>query len=102
MIYTGYDLPVSLKTCDGLTSEFDQVSCSGGVFMENFNSSYGVTSKYLRTSDPIYPCDAVAERYKLQCYGLVTANLLRATNYDQRKTVAGCRRSEPRCVGTML
>ena len=63
--------------------------------MENFNSSYGVTSKYLRKNDPIYPCNAVAEHYKAQCYGLVTANLLKRTNYDQRKTAAGCRRSEP-------
>ncbi|MDX6718134.1 MAG: hypothetical protein QOJ63_388 [Solirubrobacteraceae bacterium] len=100
MIYTGYDLPVSLKTCDGLQTDFDQISCSGGVFMENFNSSYGVTSKYLRRNDPIYPCDWVAEHYKLQCYGLVTANLLRTTNYDQRKTAAGCRRSEPQWVET--
>ena len=96
MIYTGYDMPGSLKTCDGLQSDFDQISCSGGVFMENFSSSYGVTSKYLRKNDPIYPCDAVAERYKAQCYGLVTANLLKSTNYDQKKTAAGCRRSEPR------
>ena len=99
MIYTGYDLPVSLKTCDGLTDEFDQVSCSGGVFMENFNSSYGVTSKYLRKNDPIYPCNATAERHKVQCYGLVTANLLRTTGYDQRKTADGCRRSEPDWIG---
>jgi len=95
MIYTGYDMPGSLKTCDGLRTDFSQVSCSGGVFMENFNSSYGVTSKYLRKNDPIYPCNAVAEGYKAQCYGLVTANLLRRTGYDQRKTADGCRRSEP-------
>ncbi|MGI9098843.1 MAG: c-type cytochrome [Solirubrobacteraceae bacterium] len=95
MLYTGYDMPGSLKTCDGLQTDFGQVSCSGGVFMENFNSSYGVTSKYLRKNDPIYPCDAVAERHKAQCYGLVTANLLRRTGYDQRKTAQGCRRSEP-------
>ena len=57
MIYTGYDLPVSLKTCDGLRHGLRPVSCSGGVFMENFNSSYGVTSKYLRKNDPIYPCN---------------------------------------------
>jgi hypothetical protein len=100
MIYTGYDLPLSLRTCDGLKGDFDQVSCSGGVFMENFSSSYGVTSKYLRKSDPIYPCDATAKRHKLQCYGLVTANLLRTTGYDQRKTAAGCRRSEPDWVST--
>ena len=99
MIYTGYDMPGSLKTCDGLQTDFDRVSCSGGVFMENFSSSYGVTSKYLRQNDPIYPCDAVAEHYKAQCYGLVTANLLKRTAYDQKKTAAGCRRSEPRWIG---
>lgn len=95
MIYTGYDLPGSLKTCDGLKVPFERVSCSGGVFMENFNSSYGVKSKYLRANDPIYPCNKAAERHKQQCYGLVTANLLARTGYDQKKTAAGCRRSEP-------
>lgn len=100
MIYTGYDMPLSLKTCDGLKDTFTQVSCTGGVFMENFNSSYGVKSKYLRSSDPIYPCNAVAERHKLYCYLLVTANLLRVYGYDQAKAAAGCRRSEARWVGT--
>ena len=68
--------------------------------MENFTSSYGVKSKYLRKNDPIYPCNAVAERYKNYCYLLVTANLLRVTNDDQRKTAAGCHESEPAWVGT--
>jgi cytochrome c553 len=100
MIYTGYDMPGSLKTCDGLRSGFDRVSCSGGVFMENFNSSYGVTSKYLRKNDPIYPCNTVAERHKLYCYLLVTANILRVTKYDLRKTADACRRSERGWVAT--
>ncbi|MDX6689945.1 MAG: hypothetical protein QOG15_1402 [Solirubrobacteraceae bacterium] len=100
MIYTGYDMPGSLKVCHGLKDNFTQVSCTGGVFMENFNSSYGVKSKYLRASDPIYPCDSVAERDKLQCYGLVTANLLRVNNYDQRRTANGCLRAEPAWIGT--
>jgi len=100
MIYTGYDLPGSLKNCDRLQTHFSRVSCTGGVFMENFNSSYGVKSKYLRSNDPIYPCNSVAERYKNYCYLLVTANLLRVTKYDQRKTAAGCRKSEPAWVGT--
>ena len=99
MIYLGYDMPGSLKTCAGLKDEFDDISCSGGVFMENFNSSYGITSKYLRKSDPIYPCNSVAEKYKAQCYGLVTANLLKNTGYDQKKTADGCKRSEPDWVG---
>ena len=95
MIYTGYDLPGSLKTCDELRTGFDRVSCSGGVFMENFNSSYGVTSKYLRRNDPIYPCNDVAKRHKLYCYLLVTSNALRINGYDLKKTAAACMRSEP-------
>jgi hypothetical protein len=100
MIYTGYDLPGSLKTCDELRTGFDRISCSGGVFMENFNSSYGVTSKYLRKRDPIYPCDAVAERHKLYCYLLVTANILRVEGGDLRRTADACRLSEPAWVST--
>ena len=102
MIYTGYDLPLSLNDLqEPRGTEFDKISCSGGVFMENFSSSYGVTSKYLRKNDPIYPCnDKISDPYKVQCYGLVTANLLRTTGYDQKKTAAGCKRSEPEWVGT--
>jgi hypothetical protein len=100
MIYTGYDLPGSLKTCDGLKTGFDRVSCSGGVFMENFTSSYGVVSKYLRKNDPIYPCNAVTENHKLYCYLLVTANILKVTGYNQAKTADACRRSEKAWIST--
>ncbi len=100
MIYSGYDLPISLRTCDELRTGFDRVSCSGGVFMENFTSSYGVRSKYLRKSDPIYPCNSVAERHKLYCYLLVTANILRVENGDMKRTADACRRSEPAWVKT--
>jgi cytochrome c553 len=100
MIYTGYDLPGSLKTCDGLKTGFERVSCSGGVFMENFTSSYGISSKYLRKSDPIYPCNAVAQRHKLYCYLLVTSNALRINGYDLEKTAAACKRSEDAWVST--
>jgi hypothetical protein len=100
MIYSGYDLPGSLRTCDALQTGFARVSCSGGVFMENFSSSYGVTSKYVRSSDPIYPCNAVSERHKLYCYLLVTANILRLDGGDLRRTADGCRSSEPGWVST--
>lgn len=100
MIHTGYDLPGSLRVCDALEDGFDRVSCSGGVFMENFNSSYGVTSRYRRASDPIYPCNRVAERHKLYCYLLVTANILQYTGGDQADTAKACMRSERRWIGT--
>lgn len=94
MIYTGYDLPLSLKTCDKLASDWDRRSCTGGVFMENLQSSYGVVSRWLKKGDPIYPCNAVATRYKYYCYLMVTSRILPLVAYDWGKAVRACRRSE--------
>lgn len=95
MIFTGYDLPRSLRTCDRLRTAWDRLSCSGGVFMENISSSYGVESRWLRDDDPIYPCHVVARRHKLYCYLMVTSRILRLVGYDFTKTARACRRSEP-------
>jgi cytochrome c2 len=95
MIYTGYDLPASLKTCDKLANGWDATSCTGGVFMENYQSSYGVKSRWLKNNDLIYPCNAVAKRYKYYCYDLVTARILPKVNYNWNKAAKVCRKSEP-------
>ena len=55
MIHTGLDLPLSLSICERLPTAWDQTSCDGGVFMENFSSSYGVKSRFLRDNDPSIP-----------------------------------------------
>ncbi len=94
MIYTGYDLPLSLHTCDKLSTEWDAISCTGGVFMENYQSSYGVKSKWLKANDLLYPCDAVGQRYKYYCYDMVTARILPATNYNWAKAAKICQRSD--------
>ena len=91
MIYTGYDLPLSLHTCDKLASGWDATGCTGGVFMENYQSSYGITSRWLKAKDLIYPCDSVAEKYKFYCYDLVTARILPKVNYNWKKASAWCR-----------
>lgn len=93
MIYTGYDLPRSLRTCDKLQTSWDGSSCTGGVFMENYQSSYGVKSRWLK-KDLLYPCNAVAEKYKFYCYDLVTARILPKVNYNWAKAAKVCRRSE--------
>jgi hypothetical protein len=100
MIYTGYDLPRSLKICDALKGSWDQVSCTGGVFMENISSSYGVKSRWLRKNDLIYPCNVVATRHKVYCYLMVTSRILPEVGYDFRRTAALCRRSEPNWIAT--
>ena len=93
MIYSGDDLPWSLRTCHKLLTGFDRVSCTGGVFMQNLDTTMG-TSRYLRAKDPIYPCTAVAERDKVYCYLMVTSRILTLDGYNWRKTAAWCRKSE--------
>ena len=99
MIYSGDDLPWSLRTCHKLLTGFDRVSCTGGVFMQNLDTTMG-TSRYLRAKDPIYPCTAVAERDKVYCYLMVTSRINTLDGYNWRKTAAWCRRSEPGWVQT--
>jgi hypothetical protein len=94
MIYTGYNLPVSLKVCDELATDWDQSSCSGGVFMENISSSYDFTSEWLRDDDPVYPCNSVAKRHKYYCYLMVTSRILEQNGYDWRDAAATCRTVE--------
>lgn len=100
MIYTDYDLPRSLRVCDALDGSWDQVSCTGGVFMENISSSYGIKSRWLKDDDLIYPCNTVARRHKVYCYLMVTSRILPAVGYDFRRTAQFCRRSERGWVGT--
>lgn len=100
MIHTGYDLPMSLKTCDKLATDWDRSSCTGGVFMENISSSYGVKSKWLKDGDLLFPCNAVAERHKLYCYLMVTSRILEATGFDWNKAASECRRAEKNWIAT--
>lgn len=94
MIHSGFELPWSLSMCDSLTTTWDQTSCDGGVFMQNFDQTFGVTSPYLRASDPLYPCDAVAARHKLYCYLQVTDRVLPLVQYRWARAAAVCRGAE--------
>jgi cytochrome c553 len=99
MIYSGDDLPWSLKTCHRLLTDFDRVSCTGGVFMQNLDTTMGI-SKYLSNKNPIYPCNIVADRDKVYCYLMVTSRILRLDGFNWTKTAAWCRKSEPGWVAT--
>ena len=90
MITTGYTLPLSLDVCNRMRTPWEETTCNGGVFMENIATSYGVTSRWLRDDDPVYPCNAVAEEDKLKCYELVTSRMLRVLDADWEKTAQAC------------
>jgi mono/diheme cytochrome c family protein len=96
MLYTSYDLPEALNYCHQLLTEFDQVSCSGGVFMENQSSSFGLRTKWLSKKNLLYPCNSklVRRQDKLYCYLLVTSYILPSVSGDWKKTADWCRKSE--------
>jgi hypothetical protein len=100
MIRSGYDLPFALSICDRLATEWDQTSCTGGVFMENISSSYGVRSKWLRENDPVYPCQVVEERHKLYCYLMVTSRINELNGFDWGETAETCASVERDWVAT--
>jgi cytochrome c553 len=95
MIYSADDLPFSLRVCDSLQTQFDQISCTGGVFMQNFavGVSAMVQTRYVKANDLLYPCDAVAPRDKLYCYLQATERILPAVGYDWAKAAVWCRRA---------
>ena len=98
MLYTRYDLPKALDLCHQLATSYDSVSCTGGVFMENQQSSYGIRSKYLKKDDLLYPCDVVKDEDKLYCYLLVTSYILPQVGYDWKKAADWCRKSDANFV----
>jgi hypothetical protein len=93
-------LPFSLSVCDRLATEWDQTSCTGGVFMENINSSYGIKSRWLKDDNLVYPCDVVKRRHKLYCYLMVTSRILQANGYNWRKAARICSRVERAWIST--
>jgi cytochrome c553 len=94
MLTTQYKLPVSLDTCDALKGGSDVDACEGGVFMENFTSSYGFVSGYLKDDDLLYPCDIVSEARKPACYLIVTSRVLPTLHWNWRKAADVCRGAE--------
>jgi hypothetical protein len=91
MMQTGYDLPTALKVCAHLLTRWDEVSCTGGAFMENGSTVYGLRSRWLKDDDPIYPCKAVKRRHRASCYLRVTTQILRVTKFNWRATARMCR-----------
>jgi plastocyanin len=108
MFYTANDLPRSLKMCEGFDTDFGRSNCANGVFMENFNADQKLhLSKFLKESDPFYPCAQQAERYKAVCYLYAPTYFLSLNQGDYDAALEWCNGAEagfePSCaygVGT--
>jgi hypothetical protein len=100
-IRTKGDVFAALPFCDALTDGWDRSSCDGGVFMENIiEAQAGNADVSLKADDPVYPCNAVAESHKLQCYQMVTSNILWRNGYDYAAAFRTCDTVEAAYIGT--
>lgn len=90
MLTTGYDVRRSLDVCRRLSTHWDAEACKGGVFMENISPMYGATSRWLRDDDPMYPCPAVVEADRYECYKRATTRMLIVIGFDWERIAEMC------------
>jgi hypothetical protein len=103
MIYSGYDLPGALATCDSLKTNQHQFDCKTGVFMENYAEFLGAGVPGFRSpwinEDPLYPCNDVAARHAEACYVQVVDRIGPEMNWDWARIADVCRTiGEPKNV----
>lgn len=101
------DLPRALANCDRLKDGWEQDGCYGGAFMENImrvtNPHHPASElaashhhheaqafKSLDSTNLLYPCTAVTERYHRACYEIQTAAILHYTKGDIAEASAVC------------
>jgi hypothetical protein len=96
MIQTGYQLPVALSLCSKLQTPWDDVTCTGGVFMENVNTRFGFKSRWVEDDDPLYPCNVVATRYRSSCYLRASQRVLELNRSNWQETTATCKSVDDR------
>jgi hypothetical protein len=110
-------LPRALDGCDQLREPFDQESCYGGAFMEFIVGARG-QSHHPRVGPPaadsaaedhehaghdaapafalrdpndlLYPCTAVGEKYRRQCYQMQAGIIFETANGDVEKMARAC------------
>jgi hypothetical protein len=101
MYVTNHELFDALEFCDDLEGAWEQSSCYGGVYMENvIANEVDHVSKYLKKDDLLYPCNAVDEQYKNQCYLMQTSYILKELNYDFAQVYNQCALADEGHVAT--
>lgn len=95
MYYTSNDLPRSLNLCESLNGKAKLLACVNGIFMENFNTDQKLhPSKFLRKSNPFYPCNEQNSKYKDDCYLYAPTFYLSLHKNEYTQALKWCRNAE--------
>ncbi len=74
VFFSDYKLGQALSICDALLDGWSRSSCYGGAFMENVFSATP-EKRDLSATDYHYPCSALPEKYKSDCYMMQTTRM---------------------------
>jgi len=91
MYAMNYNLDESLRVCDIFTTQYDQSSCYGGVIMENV-TGFDKKKRDLKSDDPLYPCDRLADKYLPDCYTMQTS-VMSQQGLTQEEIIQECRKA---------
>lgn len=86
MTVTENDIFKSIRYCDLYPEGEKQFHCHYGAFMENYyehKPDYHGPIKFIDRDDPLYPCNAVDEKYKSACYRF--SGYIAITEYQKEK-----------------
>jgi hypothetical protein len=81
-LLTYYELPEALKLCDAFSGTWEQEECYNGAFMQNLFSDKDHPTEYVRADDSMFPCTAIAEKYRTECFNRQARVFLLHNNYD--------------------
>ena len=104
MMASAYDLDQALSVCDSLGVAMASDGCWQGVFMENVNAVMrgearaGVFSE----TDPLAPCNRVAERYRWECYINHAGHLITFFDFDVGLASHACLEALPRDISACI
>lgn len=91
----------ALPYCDLFEERWERTNCYTGAFMQNIVVDRQLhQSVRLDPDDPVYPCNAVDDRYKSACYLTQTSYILRVLDYDYAKGFEVCDSIEAEYVST--
>ena len=103
MYYTDNDLERSLDLCRAYETQFAQLTCANGVFMENFAADQKThVSQYLKEDDLFYPCQEQTDQFKPECYMYAPTHYLSMHPNDYSGALEWCEYAEERYVTTCI
>ena len=86
-----YDVFLAVSRCEEFEPEWEQLSCSKGVFMENVGQlGGGPAGGDFSKDDLFFPCNKLEAKFALGCYNFHASYILFKNNYDVEKSFKHC------------